>query len=414
MADEPRLARALCSLLGASAFLGDALVGHPDLADRVLYARGVPSPETAQAQLDEEVATVSSEEPVDVDEWVGALRRAKRRVTFEVGLADLAGDLGTREAAHVLSALADATLAGACRFAMRERSMAGDRGLAVVAMGKLGGHEIGYGSDLDLLFVFDAPDAADAQERFARVAARVMRLVEAPHGEGPGYTLDTRLRPSGSSGLLVVSLDAFGRYQAEQAEPWERQALVKARACAGDRALGEQVIAIAHDAAYQRGAPAPERMHHLRVRMERELGHERHGPGPTRYDLKFGRGGLVDVEFATQWLQMTHGSDPRVRTTETEVALAALEAAGYLDSSLADPLREGWRFLRRLEQRLRISHGWSATLLEEGAPGLLTLARRMGMREARLGSPDVALLERYRAITHEVRAAYLNVLGLLG
>jgi len=283
-------------------------------------------------------------------------------------------------------------------------------------MGKLGGREIGYGSDLDLLFVFEAPEKEDSQERFARVAQRILRLVGAPHGEGPGYELDTRLRPSGASGLLVVSIDAFARYQEEQAESWERQALVKARACAGDMDLGARVEAIARRAAYEKGAPPAERMHHLRTRMEHELAHERpighSGMPAARYDLKFGRGGIVDVEFATQWLQMKHGRDPRVRTTETEVALSALETCGYVEPAIADALREGWRFLRRLEQRLRIAHGTSATLLEEGAPGLVSLARGVGARDGPRGRPDLALLDRYVAITGDVRAAYLRILGL--
>jgi glutamate-ammonia-ligase adenylyltransferase len=411
LADDPRVVRALVSLLGASVVLGEAMVGHPDLADRVVYARGVPAPEVARAQVDEEVAALG-DDAGEVDAFVGALRRAKRRVTFEVGLADLAGELGTREAAHVLTALADATLEHACRFAMGERGYAaGAPGLAVIAMGKLGGRELGYGSDLDVLFVYEDPDE-EAVERFARIAQRVLRLLGTPHGEGPGYELDTRLRPSGSHGLLVVSLEAFTRYQSEQAEGWERQALVKARACAGDAELGARVLAVAHAAAYERGAPEAERMHHLRMRMERELTHERLDRPPARYDVKLGRGGVVDVEFAAQWLQMHHGRDPRVRTTETEVALAALETCGYLEPALADILREGWRFLRRLEQRLRVSHGTSATLLEEGAPGLAALARRMGMHDGQRARADAALLERYVAATRDVRAAYLRVLGV--
>jgi glutamate-ammonia-ligase adenylyltransferase len=415
MSDDPRRLRALCTLLGASAFLGEALVGHPDLADSVAYARGVPTPEIVRAQLDEEVESLPPDASRDVDEWVGALRRAKRRVTFEIGLADLAGELGTRDTGHVLTAFADATLERACRFAMAERGLEVDRGLALIAMGKLGGRELGYGSDLDLLFVFDPPPGMDdAQEIYARTAQRVLRLVGAPHGEGPGYELDTRLRPSGTSGLLVVSVDAFARYQAEQAESWERQALVKARGCAGDKKLGERVIAIAHEAAYERGAPPPERLHHLRTRMERELAHERRTGEGARYDVKFGRGGLVDVEFAVQWLQMRHGRDPRVRATETAVALGALEACGYVDSAIADALGEGLRFLRRVEQRLRVSHGTSATLLEAGAPGLVTLARRMGIPGTPRAPAEVVLLDRYVEVTGEVRAGYLRVLGLEG
>ena len=399
-AEEPRLTRAICSLLGASSFLGDSLVAHPDLVDRVLYARGVPTPEVASAQVDEEVAALAVEEVGDVDAFVGALRRAKRLVTFEVGLADLAGELGTREAARVFASLADATLEHACRFAMRERGLPPSSGLALIAMGKLGGREIGYGSDLDLLFVYESNDE-DAPERFARTAQRVLRLVGASHDEGLGYELDIRLRPSGNHGLLVVSLAAFVRHHTEQAEPWERQALVKARACAGDPALGGRVIDAARRSAYDQEAPPAERVHHLRMRMERELGRER---PLTRYDLKVGRGGLVDVEFAAQWLQMKNGRDPRVRTPETQSALAALEGCGYLDPGDADTLREGWRYLRRLEQRLRISHGTRVTLIEQGAPGLVKLARSMGVSDLSPARAAEALLERYVAVTTEVRA----------
>ena len=173
---------------------------------------------------------------------------------------------------------------------------------------------------------------------------------------------------------------------------------------------------MAHDVAYTRGAAPPERVHHLRLRMQRELTRERLERGdrqpPRRFDLKVGRGGLVDVEFAVQWLQMKHGIDPRVRTADTEAGLAALEACGYLDASLGASLREGYRFLRRLEQRLRVLHGTSAQLLEEGAPGLALLARRMGMRDGPRGTGADALVARYVAVTDDVRAAYLATLEL--
>jgi glutamate-ammonia-ligase adenylyltransferase len=416
--DEPRLLRAVCSLTGASAFLGEALVVHPDLMDQVLYTRAAPTPAWAEAQVAVEVDALSGDDAADVDAFVGALRRVKRRVTFEVGLADLAGELSTWEVGRVLAALADATLDHACRFALRERlpSAALARpGLALIAMGKLGGREIGYGSDLDLFFVYDAGDAPEGdalQERYARVAQRVLQLVGTPHGEGPGYELDTRLRPSGNQGLLVASLAGFARYTREQSAQWERQALVKARACAGDRVLGAQVGRVAEEVAYERGAPDPAVVDHLRGRMEREIGHERLDRSPARYDLKVGRGGLVDVEFATQWLQMRHGRDERVRTTETGPAITALETCGYLDGASAETLREGWAFLRKLEQRLRVAHGASVSLLEEGAPGLLTVARSMGARDGPRAPADAALLELYSATTRDVRAAYLRLLGL--
>jgi glutamate-ammonia-ligase adenylyltransferase len=420
LADDPRVVRRVASLFGASAFLGEAMVAHPELVDSLLFGRGVPNAESAVRAVEEEVSALSAEAAAEPDELVGALRRAKGRVTMEVGLADLGGDLGTRATTLVLSALADATLDHATRFALRERGMPEPRGLSVIAMGKLGGREIGYGSDLDVFFVYEAPPPSpwlgrgevctptDAEADFIRTAQRVIRLVSTLHGDGPGYDLDTRLRPSGNQGLLVVSIDAFAKYH-QTAEDWERQALLKARACAGDAELGERVLSIAHSAAYERGAPQPERMHHLRMRMQRELAGER---ADSRYDLKLGRGGLVDVEFAVQWLQMKYGTDSRVRTTDTESAIGALESCGYLAADLATPLHEGYRVLRRLEQRLRVLHGTSASLIEAGAPGLAPLARRMGMRDSPRASAAEALLERYRAVTRDVRAAYLAVLGI--
>jgi glutamate-ammonia-ligase adenylyltransferase len=442
MAEDLHVLRRLVGLFGASSFLGEALVYRPDLVDSVLFARGTPTVESTRNDVDVEVADAASHEAseyVDPGEaFVGALRHAKARVTMEVGLAELAGELKTRESTMVLSALADATLEHATRRALEERGLQG--GLAVIAMGKLGGREIGYGSDLDIFFVYDAPGREDElAEKYVRAAQRVLSLVSTPHGAGPGYELDTRLRPSGSHGLLVVSLDSFARYHGLTREgtaldepseergagssslhadigplaaDWERQALVKARACAGDVELGRKVIALASRVAYERGAPDPASMNHLRMRMERELAKE----GPQRYDVKLGRGGIVDVEFAVQWLQMKFGGDPRVRSTDTETAIGALEACGDLDASLAAVFREGYAMLRRLEQALRVVHGTSASLIEEGAPGLAALARRMGFRDHGANTPSgtaaEALLERYRAVTRDVRAAYLSVLGL--
>jgi glutamate-ammonia-ligase adenylyltransferase len=428
LANDSWAARRVASLFGASAFLGEAVAFHPELADRLLFARGVPDADRATDALKVELATLPPDERADAEAFVGALRRAKGQVLIEVGLADLAGEMTTRDCTLTLSALADATLDQALLFAEREKSLQETR-LAVIAMGKLGGREIGYGSDLDLFFVYEGDAGSDDEpfERSVRLAQRVLRLLSAPHGDGPGYDLDTRLRPSGHHGLLVVDEGAFGRYHGllesndpspgnadRQAQDWERQALIKARFVAGDRALGARVMELAHRAAYDLGAPPADRMHHLRLRMERELGAERRTEGstPLRYDLKVGRGGLVDVEFAVQWLQMKHGTDPRVRTTDTELALGALETAGYIEAVQAASLREGYQVLRRLEQRLRVLHGTSTQWIEEGAPGLPPLARRMGMRDGPWGTAAEALLARYRAVTEDVRATYLAVIGV--
>ncbi len=431
LADDPRAARRLAGLFGASAFLATSVLARPELADRLLFGSGAPSLDSARVALAEELAASGPSDgdgEVDpADRLVGGLRRAKGRVTLEVGLADLSGEITTRTAMAILSELADATLESALQLAVAEKGK--DTRLAVIAMGALGGRAIGYGSDLDIFFVFEGAsdadgDAGDDVEALAiRTAQRVLRLVGAPHGDGPGYDLDTRLRPSGNQGLLVVSRDAFVRYHLGQAanaapdsgrraDPWERQALVKARFVAGDRELGAKVIATAGYAAYEQGAPDAEKLHRLRLRMEREIGRERHGTDRDRYDLKVGLGGIVDVEFAVQFLQMRHGADLRVRSTDTEVALNALEACGYVEPAIAATLRDGYRFLRVLEQRLRIVHGVNVHLLEEGAPGTEELARRIGMRATARASAAEELLDRYRVTTRDVRAAYASVLEL--
>jgi glutamate-ammonia-ligase adenylyltransferase len=187
---------------------------------------------------------------------------------------------------------------------------------------------------------------------------------------------------------------------------------LKARFVAGDAALGREIEANAARAAYEQGAPDPEAMHAIRLRMERELGRERRGTASDRYDLKTGRGGLVDVEFAVQFLQMKYGMDPRVRTSDTEAALDALEAAGHVDPATASALRNGYRALRLLELRIRVVHATSVHLIEEGAPGMSQLARRMNFRAGPVRSAAAELFAHYRSVTREIRAAYLVALGI--
>ncbi len=411
-------------VLGSSVFVGDALVGRPDLVDIVLLEGGQLGDARATVAAEFDLSPPSSADPEDRrNAFVAAMRRAKRRVMVEVAVADLADGIGTRDATRTLSQLADDLLDRAVAFELGE-----PRGLAVVAVGKLGGMEIGYGSDLDVIFVYDpdaAPPGKDAAEYFIRKAQRIIRLISEPHPAGPGYDLDTRLRPSGSQGLLVTSLASFARYHGVTLEDvaatsspavtssgaaWERQALLRARVCAGDRELGAHLIEVASIAAYERGAPPVEEMHRLRMRMEQELAHER----PGHYDLKSGHGGLLDIEFCTQWLQMQHGRDPRVRTPDTLQALEALGALRYLRRRDFETLRDGYVFLRRLEQRIHVLHGAGSTLIDADLPGLSQLARRMGMQDTARTRARDALLARYGVTTDAVREAYLRVLGVAG
>ena len=425
LADDPHALSRLATVLGSSSFVGDALIARPDLADVVLFGGGAISDPRAAVLLELETHRDALPAGADEDEqqqaFVTALRMAKRRVMVEVAVADLGGSIGTRETTRLLSDLADATVEQATDRVLGRNA----RGLSVIALGKLGGRDVGYGSDLDVIFVFDpneAPSRDEAMSYFSRAAQRIIRLISEPGFSGPGYELDTRLRPSGSKGMLVTSLGAFARYhgiasaEAANAEPsptssgaaWERQALLRARFCAGDGVLGARALAVAETAAYEGGAPAVQELHRLRVRMERDLGRER----PGRYDLKTGRGGLLDIEFCVQWLQMRHGGDPRVRTADTGEALNALFAAGYLERTEFDQLREGYRFLRRLEQRIHVLTGRSASVIDSDAAGLPELARRMGLADEPGHAAAGQLVTQYRLIADSVREAYLSALGL--
>jgi glutamate-ammonia-ligase adenylyltransferase len=428
LGDDPRALRRLITAFGASAFVGDAVAARPELADIILFGGGdVSDPRAAVAAEigNAEQALDLDTDPQEREEaFVGALRSAKRRVTVEVAVAELAGTIGLRDATRILADLAEEILARAVHHVFGDMP-----GFAVLGLGKLGGRDLGYGSDLDVIFSFlpsAAPVPEEATTYFARGAQRVIRLLTEPHAAGPGYELDTRLRPSGSHGLLVTSLASFARYHGQplagpdvEAGPsvlasgaaWERQTLLRARALVGDPELLTRVLNIAWRAAYEGGAPEAAEMARLRARLEKEQGREQGG----RYQLKTGRGGLLDIEFAVQWLQMKKGADPRVRTPDLGVALNALHDAGYLATFEFEVFDEGYRFLRQLEQRIVVKGGTSsAAVIDTRSPGLEQLARRMGFQDGQGQRAGEQLLVRYKNVTDGVRASYERVLGLNG
>ncbi len=411
----PAVLRRFVTALGGSAFVGDLVVGHPEIVHHVLFSRGMPSAEAAARAVDREVDLLGQADSKDMELVSGAIRRAKLRVILEIVLADMAEEVGVVEVTDVLSALADACLQRALRAATGEDVV----GISVLSVGKLGGRELGYGSDLDVIFVFEpkpGEQEGEAMALRARQAQRTIRILSEVHAEGPGYQLDTRLRPSGTQGVLVTSLRSFARYHglggknevAVRAAPWERQTLLRARFSAGDKDLGHNAILLAQRAAYEVGEVDTSEIHRLRMRMERELGGER----PGRYDLKLGRGGLVDIEFAVQALQLQNACLPGVRTTNTLQAIDALESASALSQADATQLRNSYHFLRKLEQRLHVVHDTSIHLLEASAPGLILLARRMGLTSSPgRGAVDL-LMDRYRTTTEATRATYEGIMGV--
>ena len=423
MDENPPLRRLVASLFGTSDYLSRHFIDHPELFDALLAAgRARPratAPDLAAQALSRMAETAAED---DEERW-NALAGLKNAQVLRIGLADIAGELAPDVVCRELTTVADVCLDqayGIVRSALEERhGVAREEGgahasLAVLALGKLGGREIGYASDLDVVFVYSADGESDGERPLptvtymTRLAQRLMTGLTSRHPAGRLYEVDTRLRPSGSKGLLVSSLAAWQRYHHESARLWERQALTRLRPVAGDRALGERAAAVATECVYgvapgvggrEGAAEVAAEMRAMRDKIERELAS---GDG----DLKAGRGGLIDIEFASQYLQLVLGPrEPSVRTPST---LEALRQVPRVAPDLLAPcalLADAYIYLRRIEHRSRIVHDASEQRLPVEAVELDKLARRLGLHDGD------ALRAAFRRWTAEVRRAYDEVLS---
>jgi glutamate-ammonia-ligase adenylyltransferase len=418
----PRASRRLFNLFGQSEYLSRIFLRHPELLD-ALVQQQLDEPVKSSERLRQELAARVARY-TDPEQRHAAMPRFKNEELLRIGLNDIGGDLSVPDVARQLTELADAIL-DECLFLaegeQRERYGLPLRngvreGLVVIAMGKQGGYELGYHSDLDLIFVYSGEGGAETtggtrgsithHEYFARVVQRLLTLLTLQLREGYLYKIDARLRPSGNQGALVVSLDALRKHHQERARLWERQALIKARPVAGDTTrFGHLQDEVLTPLVYERPLPpdAAEEIDRLRTRMEREVAHET----ADELNPKAGHGGLVDVEFTVQYLQLLHGREhPRVRGTNTLAAVDALLAEGCLGAGDAETLRSGYLFLRRLENRLRLVHGHPLARLPTHGKALAQLARRLGV----LGQdPGATLLADYRACATRVREVYARV-----
>jgi glutamate-ammonia-ligase adenylyltransferase len=414
LAASPRTMRLLVSLFGSSEFLSRSLLRHPEMIDQLVHRGSTPlvrDRDDLRDDLGHRLAAVPAD---DVETALTELRRFRNEEVLRIGLHDIAGALTVEQVSRQLSDLADACVERCFDIALGEIEKRDGRShatMAVIALGKLGGRELGYHSDLDLLFLYSASGETDRHvsnhEHFARIAQRMISHLTLPLREGALYRIDTRLRPSGSAGPLVTSFEALQTYHAREARLWERQALLKARPIAGDEALFARAYAQVLEPSIFRKldrAEAAREMLAMRDRMEREIAAE----SPGRYNSKLGRGGLVDIEFAVQFLQLAHGTEnPQVRRASTPEALDALLEAGLLRAPDHAALTRGYRFLRRLESRLRIVRDRAVDQLPDSGKELLRLARRMGYSGPRAGDE---LLAEYQKTSDEVRAAFLRVM----
>jgi [glutamine synthetase] adenylyltransferase / [glutamine synthetase]-adenylyl-L-tyrosine phosphorylase len=423
LAENPATMRLLVTLFAESQFLTDLFLNRPEIIDTLIRV-DLTRVKKHKVEMLSELRTVLGEQS-DLEAKLNALRHYKTEEFIRIGLHDLGGAIEIEAVLNQLSNLAEACLEGAVQVTideLNERFGAVPKGkFAVLGMGKMGGRELDYNSDLDLIFIYDADEDAQsrggthgklgAHEYYVRVGQKLITYLSAPTEEGVAYKIDMQLRPSGKSGPLVCSLDAFREYHKTSSLLWERQALIKARFVAGDLELGKGIENVTEDFAYGQGL-TPEgigEIHHLRMRMERELS----GEDETHLNLKKGRGGLVDIEFLTQMLQLAHGyRHPELRRRETLHALKALNEQKILQKDEYRVLSDGYLFLRTLDHRLRLERDQSIDAFEREPGRLEHIAHALGYQDLRpdnrkrTSKAGQKLLREYESRREKIRRCY--------
>jgi glutamate-ammonia-ligase adenylyltransferase len=354
LAEHPEALQRVARILSASSWAAEFITRHPLLLDellddRVLYA--APDWPAFEQALRAALAAAAGDE----ERQMNVLREQHQAQVFRLLAQDLAGLLTVEHLADHLSKLADLTLDAALTVVWSQlpgRHREEPR-FAVIAYGKLGGKELGYASDLDLIFLFDDADER-APELYARLAQRLNHWLTTRTASGVLFETDLRLRPSGESGLLVSSIEAFAKYQEESAWVWEHQALTRARHCAGDAQVGA-----AFEALRSRILVRPRDAAELarEVLKMRERMHDAHPNRSGQFDVKHDRGGMIDVEFAVQTLVLAHAARHRELTGNLgNIALLKMAAGcGLIPDPLAERCRAAYREFRRLQHGLRLS-----------------------------------------------------------
>jgi glutamate-ammonia-ligase adenylyltransferase len=407
VADEGTTTR-LLAVLGLSTALAAHLRHHPEhwceLADPAIATTrpaafslrsGLLRAVGADPDADGPVATRPDHEAVD------ALRVEYHRLLLRLAARDLAHHAAVDDVAAELSDLAAGVLDTALAIArQRVGDAALDVRLAVVAMGKCGGHELNYVSDVDVLFVHEAPPDADevaATRTATQLAANLIQVCSEHTSEGTIWPVDAALRPEGKAGPLVRTLESHRQYYERWAKTWEFQALLKARPVAGDLELGAAFVSMVQPMVWQ----AADREHFVEdVQAMRRRVLEHIPAREAERQLKLGAGGLRDVEFAVQLLQLVHGrTDETLRSPTTQTALAALTAGGYVGRDDGEELRDAYAFLRTLEHRIQL-HQLRRTHVVPAEPEAL---RRLGRSVGFLGESVQELDKAWRHHRREVR-----------
>ncbi len=398
----------LLQIFSTSQYLSDLLITDSESYDLVRMTEGQPiGRETLVNELGSETAALNDDAAI-----LAALRRYKRRETLRISYGDIVRGQHLDTVARQISYLADAILEAAVGTA--RRALEAKRGVprtpqgtparfVILAMGKLGGVELNYSSDIDLIFLYDQDGNTDGQrpmsnrEFFDRLARDVVRLLTEPTELGIAYRVDLRLRPEGERGPVVISLESAMHYYDVLGRTWERQAFVKARPVAGNLDLGQEFLKQLEPWIYRRYLSRADitGIKALKRRIEERTTRE----GADALNVKTGHGGIRDIEFVIQFLQLLNGGDlPQLRTGNTLEAIVQLENCGCLTHQERTILEENYAFLRKIEHRLQIMFDLQTHLLPRAADEMRRVAIRMGYGRDRQDALE-AFINDYRQKT---------------
>jgi glutamate-ammonia-ligase adenylyltransferase len=412
---NPRLLALVADLMGTAPRLAGHLSRHTSLFEAMLapdFFEAIPDAEALAAELDRAL-----ERAGDVQDALDATRRWAQAREFQIGLQVLLGLLDGAAAGASLTAIAEiviqALLPKVEAWLAAQHGKVADGAFVVLGLGKLGSRELTIGSDLDLIFIFDADESARSDgprplpvpTYYARLGQRLIRALTAPTAEGSLYEIDTRLRPSGNVGPVACSLANFERYQLNVAQTWEHQALTRARVVAGDSGLGARVGAIVRAAVCQ--GRDPDRLARevgaMRMRIFREHGDQ------DPWNLKHARGGLVEAEFLAQFLQLRFAPErPALLTPSTLETFERAAESGVLSAADSRTLIQATRLYRRLQAVLRLSLR-ERFQAEAAPPGLRRALVRAAAREDEPPPESALAFDELQATLRAAQAAVAEI-----
>ncbi len=408
--ENPKTMSTLIKFFSMSDYLSHLLINYPEYLDSLVLARYVSLERSYQDMYNE--LYEAYHQLKDYEDKLRLIREFKIKETLRIGINDINENLNIVEVSEQLSTLANVIISITLKFVMEElEPVYGvipdivENGILVIGMGKLGSRELNYNSDLDLVFVYGSDQQTtkqiSPQEYFSKVVQRFITAISISTEIGHAYTIDTRLRPSGNLGPLVASIDSFIQYHKESSMLWEKQALLKARGITGPQKLLNKFLSAMPDimSSVKRDASLREQIHDMRMRLEKSIQND-----TVNFNFKKGIGGLMDIEFIVQYLELTYGNeDPAIYEKNTFLALEVLMEKGYISKKDMDRLKDAYMFLRKLENRMRIDRDFSVEKISKNEKELAPIAMRMGFKGKTSGKDFLnALMDK----TSKIRQIY--------